>query len=162
MDAEYIEQLLERYWRCETTVEEEAQLRGFFCGNEVPERLQSYRELFVYQQLQQEEGLGEEFDSKILARIEAPVVRARRLTPLSRLVPLCKAAAAVAVVLLLGNLMQHSFQNDGMEMPLADTIGEQVSAPSVALSVDRKAAYGQQMLDSLKQDKQQKEEEQQQ
>ena len=30
MDYKYIEQLLERYWACETTLEEEQILRAFF------------------------------------------------------------------------------------------------------------------------------------
>ena len=30
MDYKYIEQLLERYWQCETSVEEESELRAFF------------------------------------------------------------------------------------------------------------------------------------
>ena len=35
MDCKYIEQLLERYWQCETSLEEEAQLRAFFNGSDV-------------------------------------------------------------------------------------------------------------------------------
>ena len=56
MDCKYIEQLLERYWQCETSLEEEAQLRAFFNGSDVPEHLLRYKDLFVYQQLQQEVG----------------------------------------------------------------------------------------------------------
>ena len=36
MDYKDIEQLLERYWQCETSVEEEATLRDFFAKEEVP------------------------------------------------------------------------------------------------------------------------------
>ena len=49
MDCKYIEQLLERYWQCETSLEEEAQLRAFFNGSDVPEHLLRYKDLFVYQ-----------------------------------------------------------------------------------------------------------------
>ena len=31
MDSRHIEELLERYWACETTLEEEVMLRRFFC-----------------------------------------------------------------------------------------------------------------------------------
>lgn len=58
MDFKYIEQLLERYWQCETSLEEEAQLRTFFTEEDVPEHLSRYKDLFVYQQLQQEEHLA--------------------------------------------------------------------------------------------------------
>ena len=61
MDCKYIEQLLERYWQCETSLEEEAQLRAFFNGSDVPEHLLRYKDLFVYQQLQQEVGLRSRF-----------------------------------------------------------------------------------------------------
>ena len=56
MDYKDIEQLLERYWQCETSVEEEATLRDFFAKEEVPAHLLRYKNLFVYQQVQQEVG----------------------------------------------------------------------------------------------------------
>ena len=64
MDSKYIEQLLERYWQCETSLEEEAELRAFFSGSDVPKHLLRYKDLFVYQQLQQEVHLGEDFDAR--------------------------------------------------------------------------------------------------
>ena len=140
MDCKYIEQLLERYWQCETSLEEEAQLRAFFNGSDVPEHLLRYKDLFVYQQLQQEVGLGADFDAR---------VQAKRLTLTARFVPLFKAAAVVAVVLSLGNVMQHSFYSDVKEVAAADTIGKQITAPSVALSGDVAITHEQQILDSL-------------
>ncbi len=64
MDSKYIEQLLERYWQCETSLEDEAELRAFFSGSDVPKHLLRYKDLFVYQQLQQEVHLGEDFDAR--------------------------------------------------------------------------------------------------
>lgn len=149
MDFKYIEQLLERYWQCETSLEEEAQLRAFFNGGDVPGHLLRYKDLFVYQQLQQQEHLGEDFDARVLAEIEVPVVKAKRLTLTARFMPLFKAAAVVAVVLSLGNAMQHSFFADVKEVAAVDTIGKQISAPSVALSGDNAATREKQLLDSL-------------
>lgn len=77
MDSKYIEQLLERYWQCETSLEEEAELRAFFSGSDVPKHLLRYKDLFVYQQLQQEVHLGEDFDARVLAEVEVPVVKAK-------------------------------------------------------------------------------------
>ena len=51
MDYKYIEQLLERYWQCETSLEEESELRTFFSQEKVPAHLLQYRDLFVYQQV---------------------------------------------------------------------------------------------------------------
>lgn len=151
MDSKYIEQLLERYWQCETSLEEEACLRAFFSGNDVPGHLLRYKDLFVYQQLQQEVHLGEDFDARVLAEVEVPVVKAKRMTLTARFMPLFKAAAVVAVVLSMGgNVMQHSFFSDVEEVAAADTIGKQISAPSVALSGDVPVSHEKQVMDSLR------------
>ncbi|WP_297329696.1 hypothetical protein [uncultured Bacteroides sp.] len=149
MDSKYIEQLLERYWQCETSLEEEAQLRAFFSEDNVPEHLLRYKNLFVYQQLQQKVHLGEDFDARVLAEIEVPVVKAKRMTLTARFMPLFKAAAVVIVVLSLGNMMQHSFFSDVKEVAAVDTIGKQISAPSVALSGDMTVTHEKQIIDSL-------------
>ena len=46
MDYRYIEQLLERYWRCETTLQEEEILRTFFSQDDIPAGLERYKALF--------------------------------------------------------------------------------------------------------------------
>ena len=124
-------------------------LRAFFSGNDVPNAFASTKDLFVYQQLQQEVHLGEDFDARVLAEVEVPVVKAKRMTLTARFMPLFKAAAVVAVVLSLGNVMQHSFFSDVKEVAAADTIGKQITAPSVALSGDVPDSHEQQVLDSL-------------
>jgi len=55
MTTEQIKQLLEKYWDCETSLEEELALRTFFSGDSVPEELTGYQSLFLWQtkQLQQ-------------------------------------------------------------------------------------------------------------
>lgn len=109
MDYKYIEQLLERFWQCETSLEEEQILRTFFQQREIPAHLLPYKELFAYAQTAKEIKLGDDFDAKILARIERPVVKARRISFANRLAPLFKAAAVVAIILSLGTAAQHSF-----------------------------------------------------
>ncbi len=46
MDYENIKIILERYWRCETSLEEESQLREYFEGDNIPEDLKSIAPLF--------------------------------------------------------------------------------------------------------------------
>jgi hypothetical protein len=48
MDSERIEELLEKYWKCETSVEEEAQLHEYFRQPTVPESLKETAALFRY------------------------------------------------------------------------------------------------------------------
>ncbi len=104
MDYKYIEQLLERYWEGETTLQEESILRTFFSQEAIPEALQQYQPLFA-DELQKEEPLGEAFDMRILEMIgEAP--KAKTFSLKDRLMPLFKAAAIVAIILTLGNAAQ--------------------------------------------------------
>ena len=106
MDSKTIEQLLERYWQCETSLAEEEILRAFFSQDSVPPHLRKYAPLFSYCRGQKEaQGLGDDFDSRILAMTEdkpAPV-KARTVTLGRRLMPLFRAAAVVAIVLTIGN-----------------------------------------------------------
>ena len=106
MDYKYIEQLLERYFQCETTLKEEDILRTFFSQEDVPVWLMKYQALFSYE-AQEEQSLGDEFDERILTMIEQQEpVKARVLTMTHRLMPLFKAAAVVAIILTLGNAAQ--------------------------------------------------------
>ena len=52
MDYKYIEQLLQRYWEAQTTLEEERILRAFFSQDDVPASLMQYKSLFCYKQQQ--------------------------------------------------------------------------------------------------------------
>lgn len=139
MDYKNIELILERYWQCETSIEEESELRDFFSNEDVPAHLLQYKNLFVYQQVQKGVGLSKDFEVRILAQVETPIVKAKRLTLTARFIPLFKAAAVIAVMLSLGNVAQHSFSGDDGRVLAADTIGKQITTPSVALSNEAKA-----------------------
>ena len=114
MDYKYIEQLLERYWQGETTLQEETILKTFFSQPDSPEDLRKYSALFTYE-AEKAEGLGDDFDARMLEMTgEAP--KAKTVTLTSRLMPLFKAAAIVAIVLTLGNAAQAPW-NYGWEDP---------------------------------------------
>ena len=68
MDYDRIIGLLDKYWKCETTLPEEEELRYFYkhC-RQMPEELAEYRELFIFQEGERQIGLGNDFDRKILA-----------------------------------------------------------------------------------------------
>ena len=113
MDYKYIDQLLERYWRGKTSLQEEEILRMFFSQEDIPAALLPYRDLFVYEQNEKEmEKLDDDFDQRILGMIqEDEPVKARVITMRHRLMPLFKAAAVVAILLTLGNAMQAAFSD---------------------------------------------------
>ena len=117
MDYKYIEQLLERYWEGETTLQEEAILRAFFSQDDVPANLMKYKSLFDCGL--QEETLGDDFDARILDSIGAEgtqAPKAKIVTLASRLKPLFKAAAIVAILLTVGNAAQAPW-NYGWDDP---------------------------------------------
>ena len=106
MDYKYIEQLLERYFQCETTLKEEEILRSFFSQEDVPVWLTKYQTLFTYE-AQKEQLLDEDFDERILTMIEqGEPVKACVVTLAQRFMPLFKAVAIVAIILTLGNAAQ--------------------------------------------------------
>ncbi len=135
MDYKYIEQLIERYFDCETTLQEEQILKAFFTQNEdeLPMTLRQYQDLFTA--LQPAEVLGDDFDERILALTEGEkVVKARTVSIREQLKPLFRAAAIVAIILTLGNAMNLSLQQ---EQPESDDINyaaykDTYNDPSVA------------------------------
>lgn len=122
MDYKYIEQLLDRYWQCETSLKEEDILRSFFNQEEVPAWLLQYKPLFAYQlEQQKEQPLDDDFDQHVMALIQeqsAPV-RAKTIRLTHRFMPLFKAAAIVAIVLTLGNAAQAPWDR-GWDDPKAE------------------------------------------
>lgn len=121
MDYKYIEQLLERYWECQTTLEEEAILRNFFRQEDVPASLLPYRQLFLEEDKMAEEHLGKDFADKMLRLVgeEAPiqVCKARRVTFMRRLRPFYRAAGLIAILLTIGNAAHQSFTDEDEAAP---------------------------------------------
>ena len=119
MESNEMKQLLERYWMGQTTLEEEALLRAWFSRGPCPGASRADAAWFVYLNSQR------------------PVVKARRLSLRARFMPLCKSAAVVVLIASLGPVMQHTLEPQAGSIARADTIGRQITAPSVALSAFR-------------------------
>lgn len=148
MDYKYIKQLVERYFLCETTLQEEEILRAFFSQDNVPEQLRKYRPLFEYEQSEvKEDVLGDDFDErmmKLTAQIQP--VKARTITMTQRLMPLFKAAAVVAIVLTLGNAMQMSLGTDNVNTAVQGTESFQTLQHGTSVAITDSAT-----IDTLKQ-----------
>ena len=87
MDLSRINLLLERYWNCVTTVEEEDELRSFFNDNDVPEELKEAASLFKYFELQRSATLDDKFNKEVISKIERekkPVLRSINLKVICR------------------------------------------------------------------------------
>ena len=115
MNYQYIEQLLDKYWDAETTLEEEQILKSFFQQDNVPELLQPYKSLFCLSN--EKATLSDDFDRRmeLLITDESKVERPTKaiVIPFSkRLMPLLKSAAVVAVTLTVGGAALKGMMQD--------------------------------------------------
>lgn len=98
MDSEKIHSLLEKYWNCETSVQEEKELQLFFSDGNVPEELRQYIPLFSYIRDEQSVTLGDDFSERLQNALEAEgkerYITIRIFRPLLRI--------AVSVLLVVG------------------------------------------------------------
>lgn len=137
MDYKYIEQLLEKYWNCQTSIEEEQILKYFFRQKEIPVHLLQYKAVFACMEKEQDLKLGDDFDERVLAEIERPVVKAHRLTMRSRLMPLFKAAAVMILLFTVGGIVKQSMGGDKAGIVYVyDQYNNKVNDPQVAYEGD--------------------------
>lgn len=110
MDYKYIEQLLESYFACTTTLQEEQILRSFFSQEDVPGHLAQYAELFNYEAEAKAETLSEDFDERMMAQIAGEEDSKARIIKMTthHFAPFFKAAAVVAMALTIGRAAEHA------------------------------------------------------
>lgn len=122
MNYSYIEQLIARYWEAETSQAEEDILRAFFAQEDVPEHLAQYTDYFAGLHDAAQQELGSDFDERLLAKV-APtqqtatplVVKARPLTLTDRTRPFFRAAAAIAIVVVLAGSVDRAIVRNTAE-----------------------------------------------
>ena len=110
MDYKYIEQLLERYWEAQTTEAEEAILKTFFAQPDVPAALERFDERLL--KLIAEPTKADEPTQQMQKTSSTLRVKARRVNGGISFRPFFQAAAAVAIVVLVGIGAQKSFNRD--------------------------------------------------
>ncbi len=72
MDSNKIEALLAKYWECETSLEEENQLREYFNQQDIPAQFKEAAALFVYFGEQRNKQVNEiTFDKTVVDKIQA-------------------------------------------------------------------------------------------
>lgn len=135
MDFDRIEKLLAKYWECETTLQEEEELRKFFNTAEVPKHLAEYAPLFQYYSSEkQKESLDSSFDEAVLRKIgESTPKRGKVVT---MFYDISKIAAAILVIAVATYFIQQEYNDKKEEMPyLTDTIED----PQKAFEETKKA-----------------------
>lgn len=142
MDYKYIEQLIERYFECETTLEEEEILRTFFSQKEVPANLVQYQDLFLMEEVDGKmQLLDDDFDERILRLTDQQelIVKAKVVSLSEKLRPLMRAAAVIAVILTIGNAAQVPYnepENNLAEQEGIEILGEPSIAHGDSMQVD--------------------------
>lgn len=102
MDSERIDLLLERYWNCVSTQEEEAEIKDYFDKNDrIPAHLTSVAPLFQYYTKEAESKLEDSnFDKELFEKIDKvqpPKAKMRKLEQSFQ--NYMKVAAAIALVI---------------------------------------------------------------
>lgn len=69
MDLHEVERLLEKYWQCETTLEEEKQLRDFFASGSIPASMKGASDLFGFFEAEQKKALAPNFETGVTKQL---------------------------------------------------------------------------------------------
>jgi len=129
MDSKKIEELLEKYWNCETSLEEEKQLRDYFQARDVPQHLKEPAALFRYFESQKNRSLQDRaFDSEVTRNITTG--KTRRL-----LYNTMRIAAGVAVLIIAGWFVRKEIHKTDTTMVAVDTYDD----PKQAFEETKKA-----------------------
>jgi hypothetical protein len=73
MDSNRINELLSKYWNCETSLEEEAELRDHFKSDNIPDELRETAPLFRYFEENKKKSLNDvSFDREVWEKIQTP------------------------------------------------------------------------------------------
>ncbi len=80
MDFKEREDLLKKYWNCETSLEEEKQLREYFGSDDIPEQLKETASMFRYFEEAKKKSLNDlAFDGQVMRKINPRQGQMRRL-----------------------------------------------------------------------------------
>ena len=111
MDSKKLEDLVKRYWDCETSLEEEKQLREYFCGSDVPEQWRETASLFRYFDAQRNQSVEPQFDMVVAKKLKKT-----KQKPTGKLVSIInyslRIAAGVAVLVLSVYLVRQEIRRD--------------------------------------------------
>ena len=113
-DLKQIEGVLDKYYRGETSTEEENLLRLFFSGPDIPEHLKTEAELFAYFRREQDKTLSREMERRLDRMISGAEPRTPVFSFNSRYYWI--TAAAVVLVLIGLFLDARVRRNSGFEV----------------------------------------------
>lgn len=131
MDSKHIEQLLEKYWNCDTSLEEEQYLREYFRGD-VPESMNEVAQVFRYFDKQQKQQVNSpDFDATVKKKI-------RQHRPEGKVVRMFSSYGRIAAGLLVVVAATY-FVRQEVRKAYPPEIADTYSDPKLALEETKKA-----------------------
>lgn len=109
MDSKQATELLEKYWNCETSLEEEQQLRSYFSGGQIPDSMKDPAELFRFFETERTRSLGETFDVDLKKQVRKEQKGAKVIS-MVRWVQMARIAAGVLVVVAAGYFVRNELR----------------------------------------------------
>jgi hypothetical protein len=130
MDSNRIDELLTKYWNCETSLEEEQQLHEYFRGREIPEQLKETANLFRYFDEHKKKALEDHaFDTEVLKQVKPKQGRVVNFLTSSM-----RIAAGIAVLFVATWLVRNEIRKS-TPAPTEDTYDD----PKLAFEETKKA-----------------------
>ncbi len=129
MDSKQIDELLNKYWNCETSLEEEQQLKAYFRGKEIPEQHRDTAALFRYFDEHKKKGINDtSFEHDVLQKVK----------PRGKMVKLLynsmRIAAGIAVLVVATYLVRNEIRKSSPQ-EIVDTYDD----PKLAFEETKKA-----------------------
>ena len=132
MDSKNLEQLLEKYWNCETTLEEEQQLRTFFQNGSIPDAMKDTTTLFRFFEAEKNKTLQENFEKTVTKEL-----RQRQGGKIISMVSFANIARIAAGVLVM--VVATYFIRQEVRKSYPQELQDTYSDPKMALEETKKA-----------------------
>ncbi len=137
MDSNKIDDLLKKYWECETSLDEEKELRAYFNESEYDKKYANVAPLFRYYEREQKiGGLDNFFDQRILDEIENIQPKVKKKSKIIELFGNVVKVAAVGLILITaGYFIKEELSKEEMKPYVSDTFED----PEKAFEETKKA-----------------------
>ena len=145
MEQAMIAALLEKYWRAETTIEEEKQLAEYFTQPVIPAQWEPLRNVFAYFEEEAKITPGEDFEARLLEHIlqveaHKPAPAHAPVRPLLNRTPWWAAAAVIILALGLSRLIGPTGTGSSAQSSLAQSRGSTPAKEGPATAYNDAAA----------------------
>lgn len=153
-DLKQIQELLEKYYNGETTLEEERKLHWYFQTQDIPMHLKPDQEMFRYLYKQNREEASPDITEKLSRLIDEQAGRSRFILPVRSIRFISGIAATILIILALWLSFGRDFMQQNRMGRFADTFDDPqlayLETKKALLMVSEKLNIGTKELQHLK------------